>query len=132
RMPSVHDGTAFLQTRAKAYMDANCAPCHRPEGAARGDWDARFVTPLAMQKLIGVAPIEALGVTGAKLLAPQSVDTSIVFKRLSALDGNAMPPLARSVLDPDAVSLFKAWIAGMNATPKAGVPVATKNLGLSA
>jgi len=131
KMPSVHDGTAFAQTRAKAYMDSNCAPCHRPDGAARGDWDARFVTPIGMQKLIGVAPIEALGVAGAKLLAPQSPDTSIVFKRLSATNGDAMPPLARSVLDADAISLFKAWIAGMNAQPKAGVPVATKNMGLS-
>jgi hypothetical protein len=84
-----------------------------------------------MQKLIGVAPIEALGVTNAKLLAPQSTETSIVFRRMTATDGNAMPPLARSIVDADAVSLFKAWIAGMNAAPKAGVPVATSNLTLS-
>jgi hypothetical protein len=131
RMPSIHDGTAFAQTRAKAYMDGNCAPCHRPEGVARGDWDGRFTTALSMQKLIGVAPIEALGVTGAKLLAPQSPDTSIMLKRLTATNGDAMPPLARSIVDADAVSLFKAWIAGMNAQPKPGVPVATNNMGLS-
>ena len=131
RMPSIHDGTAFAQTRAKAYLEANCASCHRPEGAARGDWDGRFGTALNMQKLIGVAPIEALGVTGAKLLAPQSPDTSIVLKRMTAVNGDAMPPLARSIVDADAVSLFKAWIAGMNAQPKPGVPVATSNMGLT-
>jgi uncharacterized repeat protein (TIGR03806 family) len=131
QMPSVHDGTQFAQTRARAYLDANCAQCHRPSGTARGDWDGRFSTPLNMQKLIGVAPLETLGIQNAKLLAPQGLDTSILYKRLSALDGNAMPPLARSVLDADAISVFKAWIAGMNAQPKAGAPVATRNVGLS-
>lgn len=42
-----------------------------------------------------------------------------------------MPPLARSVLDNDTLSVFNTWIAGMNTQPKPGVPVATKNLGLS-
>jgi mono/diheme cytochrome c family protein len=130
-MPSVHNGTEFAQTRARAYLDANCSQCHNPQGSARGDWDGHFSTPLAMQKLIGVAPIEALGVQGAKLLAPQSPATSIVLKRMSATDGTAMPPLARNIVDADAVSLFNAWIAGMNTQAKSGTPVATKNLGLS-
>jgi hypothetical protein len=131
RMPSIYDGTTFAQDRARAYLDANCAGCHRPDGTARGDWDGRFSTPIGMQMLIGTNPVEALGIQNAKVLAPQSPDTSVMFKRLGALDGNAMPPLARSVLDADAVSLFRAWIAGMNMQPKAGVPVATANLGLS-
>jgi len=131
QMPSVHDGTQFAQTRARAYLDANCSQCHRPAGTARGEWDGRFSTPLSMQKLIGVAPLETLGVQGAKVLAPQSLDTSILYKRLSALDANAMPPLARSVLDDAALSVFTAWIAGMNTQPKPGTPVATKNSGLS-
>jgi uncharacterized repeat protein (TIGR03806 family) len=131
QMPSVYNGTEFAQTRARAYLDANCSQCHRPGGPSRGDWDARFSTPLNMQKLIGVTPVEALGIAGAKLLAPQSLDTSILFKRLSALDGTGMPPLARNVLDDAAVSLIKAWIAGVNTQPRPGAPVATKNPGLS-
>ena len=131
RMPSLHDGTAFAQDRARAYLDANCASCHRPDGTARGDWDGRFSTPIGMQMLIGTNPVETLGIQNAKILAPQSPDTSVLYKRLAALDGNAMPPLAKSILDADAMSVFRAWIAGMNAQPKAGVPVATANTGLS-
>jgi len=66
-------------------------------------------------------------ITGAKVLAPQSTDTSILYLRLTAKDGTAMPPLARSILDDSAVSVFKAWLAGMNLQPKPGKPVATIN-----
>jgi uncharacterized repeat protein (TIGR03806 family) len=127
RMPSLHDGTAFTEERARAYLDANCAQCHRPDGPARGNWDGRFSTPLSMQGLIGTDPVEALGVMGAKVLAPQDPSASILFKRMSALDGTAMPPLARSILDESALSVFTAWLAGMNLQPKPGKPVATDN-----
>jgi len=127
QMPSLYEGTAFAQERARAYLDANCAQCHRPDGPARGNWDGRFSTPIDMQQLIGAAPVEALGITGAKVLAPQNPDSSILFKRLSATDGTAMPPLARSIVDASAVSVFTAWVAGMNAQPKPGKPVATNN-----
>jgi uncharacterized repeat protein (TIGR03806 family) len=131
QMPSLHEGTAFAQDRARAYLDANCSQCHRPDGPARGNWDGRFSTPLGMQQLVGADPIEAMGITGAKVLAPQSPDTSILFKRISALDGIAMPPLAKSILDSSALSVFTAWIAAMNAQPKSAAPVAMDNLGLS-
>jgi len=131
QMPSLYEGTAFAQDRARAYLDANCSQCHRPDGPARGNWDGRFSTPLGMQQIVAADPIESMAIAGAKVLAPQSPDTSILFKRISALDGTAMPPLAKSILDDSALSVFKAWIAAMNEQPKAGAPLATDNLGLS-
>jgi uncharacterized repeat protein (TIGR03806 family) len=131
QMPSLYEGTAFAQDRARAYLDANCSQCHRPDGPARGNWDGRFSTPLGMQQIVAADPIEALGIMGAKVLAPQNADASILFKRLSALDGTAMPPLAKSILDNSAMSVFTAWIAAMNAQPKPATPVPTDNLGLS-
>lgn len=131
QMPSLHEGTAFAQDRARAYLDANCAQCHRPDGPARGNWDGRFSTPLDMQQLVGVDPVEAQGIAGAKVLAPQSPETSILFKRLLSLDGSAMPPLAKSIVDQSAASVFTAWLAGMNAQPKPAAPAATSNLTLT-
>ena len=130
-MPGLHEGTAFAQDRARAYLDANCSQCHRPDGPARGNWDGRFSTELNMQQLVGADPVEAQGITGAKVLKPQDAAASILFKRLTALDGTAMPPLAKSILDDSAVSVFTAWLAAMNVQPKSAVPTATPNLGLS-
>jgi mono/diheme cytochrome c family protein len=129
QMPSLHEGTAFSQDRARAYLDANCAGCHRPDGAARGNWDGRFSTSLDMQNLIGAEPVEAQGITGAKVLAPQNPASSVLFKRLSALDGLAMPPLAKSIVDDSAVSIFSSWLTAMNLKAKPATPVATAATG---
>jgi uncharacterized repeat protein (TIGR03806 family) len=131
RMPSLHEGTAFAEDRARAYLDANCSSCHRPDGPARGNWDGRFSTSLDMQNLVGAEPVEAGEIMGAKVLAPQSTASSVLFNRLSALDGLAMPPLAKSIVDANALAVFTAWVAAMNQQPKPAVPTATSNLGLS-
>jgi uncharacterized repeat protein (TIGR03806 family) len=125
QMPTLHEGTAFAEDRARAYLDANCAQCHRPDGPARGNWDGRFSTALDMQQLVGADPVEAGGIAGAKVLAPQSPDSSILYKRLLALDGTAMPPLAKGIVDNSAVSVFTAWLAAMNLQAKPTVPAAT-------
>jgi hypothetical protein len=91
----------------------------------------RFNTPLSQQQIIAGEVIEPLGIDGAKLLTPQNPDSSILFKRLTALDGTAMPPLAKGLIDASAVSVFGAWLAAMNVQPRPAVPVATSNLGLS-
>jgi uncharacterized repeat protein (TIGR03806 family) len=131
QMPTLHQGTAFAEESARAYLGANCAHCHRPSGPGRGEFDLRFVTPLSEQDVIGADPIETLDTLNAKLLAPQNPDGSIILKRLSALDGSAMPPLAKGIVDERAVSVFKAWIAGMNLQPKPAAPTATSSLALS-
>jgi uncharacterized repeat protein (TIGR03806 family) len=54
-MPSDDDTRQSLETRARAYLDANCAHCHRPsgwDGASRPDLDLRFETPLDATGLV--------------------------------------------------------------------------------
>ncbi len=131
QMPTMHEGTAFTEQRARAYLGANCAHCHRPDGPGRGEFDVRFNTPLNQQQIVGGDAIETLGVMGAKLLTPQSPDSSVIFKRLLALDGTAMPPLAKGMVDDSALSVFTAWLAAMNLQSKPTAPAAVANLGLS-
>lgn len=48
-IPSYDDADLSLESRARAYLDANCAHCHSPsgwDGAARPDLDLRYETPL--------------------------------------------------------------------------------------
>jgi uncharacterized repeat protein (TIGR03806 family) len=131
QMPTLRQGTAFAQERARAYLDANCAQCHRPDGPGRGEFDLLFSTPLSEQHIIGGDVIEPHGIMGATLLTPQRPDRSLILARMSALDGTAMPPLAKSRVDDSAVSVFTAWLAAMNLQPKPAAPTATENLGLS-
>jgi uncharacterized repeat protein (TIGR03806 family) len=125
QMPSLHEGTAFAQERARGYLDSNCAHCHRPEGPGRGEFDLRYSTALSEQQIVDGEVIEGLGIADAKLLSPQKPDSSIIFKRLSALDGTAMPPLAKGLVDASAVSVFSAWLAAVNLQSKPTPPTAS-------
>jgi cytochrome c553 len=131
QMPTLHQGTAFAEERARAYLDANCAHCHRPDGPGRGEFDLRFTTPLGQQNIVGGDVIEPLDIMGAALLTPQEPESSVIFKRLAALGGAAMPPLAKGIADDAAVSILSAWLAAMNRQPGTTTPTATDNLGLS-
>jgi hypothetical protein len=75
--------------------------------------------------------VEPLGVPDAKVLTPQKPESSVMFRRLGALDGTAMPPLAKGIVDADALSVFSAWIAAMNVQPGPAVPIAVNKPGLS-
>jgi uncharacterized repeat protein (TIGR03806 family) len=131
RMPALHEISAFAEDRARAYLDANCAHCHRPDGPGRGEFDLRFSTPLGEQTIVGAEAIESLGLTGATLLTPQDPERSILFRRLTALDGAAMPPLAKGVVDDGALSVVSAWLSALNLQPGAAVPRATDDLAWS-
>jgi uncharacterized repeat protein (TIGR03806 family) len=120
RLVAITDQAAPLEHRVRSYLDANCAQCHRP-GGSRADFDARFDTPLARQKLVNVPPLSSdLGVGGVKLVAPGDPDRSMVYLRMKRRqDVFNMPPLASHETDPVAVSVVRDWIKGLPPDPPA-------------
>ncbi|MDB6125657.1 MAG: hypothetical protein JWQ71_4650 [Pedosphaera sp.] len=109
-MVHVTNTSASLDTRMRSYLDANCAQCHRPNGVVQANFDARFDTPLINQGIINGTVGNTLGITGAKVVAPSDVNKSIMHSRLNTTGANKMPPLARSIIDTNAVATLQAWI----------------------
>jgi uncharacterized repeat protein (TIGR03806 family) len=113
RAPALADpfGGADLEARARAYLHANCASCHQPNGGARGDLDLRAATPLSRTGLCDVRPqTDTLGLADARILAPGRPEGSTLLARMRATDGRRMPPLASRVVDDDGAALVEAWI----------------------
>ncbi len=100
---------APLETRVRSYLDANCAQCHRPNGV-QGNWDARFDTPLANQNILNGPVFNNLGIANAKEVAPGDLAHSIMYLRLQTNSAIKMPPLARNVVDTNAVAALAQWI----------------------
>lgn len=112
-MPDPSDAAAPPGNRAKAYLDANCAMCHRPGGPTPVNMDLRYETSLADMRLVGVAA-ESPTVPGALRVAPGEHTASDLWRRVSSNDGAIrMPPLGRTLLDERALNLLATWIDGL-------------------
>jgi cytochrome c553 len=108
---AVDDPTASLETRMRSYVDANCAHCHRPDGV-RARMDARYSAPLANQSIVNGFIENNLGILGAADVKPQSLPQSIMHVRMGGLDeAIRMPPIARNVVDQEAMQTLADWIA---------------------
>ncbi|MBL9153438.1 MAG: PQQ-dependent sugar dehydrogenase [Verrucomicrobiales bacterium] len=109
------DTTASLEHRARSYLDINCSQCHQPASTVQTRFDARLVTPPWYQNFINVTPNIDIGVTGARIVKPGSVDLSVVHRRVGSLTtGLAMPPIAKNVVDTAGMQLLTDWINSLD------------------
>ncbi|MEZ4437175.1 MAG: PQQ-dependent sugar dehydrogenase, partial [bacterium] len=116
--PDIEDADADIEARARAYLDANCASCHRPDGPANADIDLRAATPLAATGLCDVAPGQGdLGIADARLLAPGDPERSVLLRRMQTRGEKQMPPIASTLVDPFGTALVGAWIQMMPSCP---------------
>jgi uncharacterized repeat protein (TIGR03806 family) len=121
RLVAVTDISASLGWRVRSYLDANCAQCHRP-GGAEAFFDARIDTPLGKQNIIA-GPVEnPLGISGARIIVPRDTGKSVLFRRVSVAGNMQMPPLAKNVVDRNAVSVIANWIDLLPLSAKALLP----------
>ena len=105
------NSSASLSSRARAYLDSNCAQCHRPGGPTPVNMDLRAATAMAATQTLGVAPDGSdLGVAGARRIVAGDRNTSLVWLRINRLDDARMPPLASHAIDSAGVELIGSWI----------------------
>jgi uncharacterized repeat protein (TIGR03806 family) len=110
-------GDAPLEQRARAWLDINCAHCHRAGGGASNSglflaWDETNPTGWGVHK----RPVAAGRGSGDKLfvIEPGKPDESILPFRIASVEpGMMMPELGRTTVDKQALALIREWIAAM-------------------
>lgn len=109
-------GPGPVADRARAYLHANCANCHRP-GGNFSSFDLRHRTPLAAMNICDVPPERGdLGVSGARIFAPGQPGRSILWLRMRALaPGERMPQLGSHQIDAAGTALVAEWIRSIRA-----------------
>lgn len=117
-MPLWTDASASTEARARAYLDVNCAHCHRPGGGASNSgldltWEQDDPFAIGVNK----PPVAAGRGAGGLLVSiePGAPEKSILVHRMGSVEpGVAMPELGRSTTDHKAVTLMREWIAEMD------------------
>jgi uncharacterized repeat protein (TIGR03806 family) len=111
-LAAADDDSRSLQERARSYLDANCAQCHRPGGTV-AYFDARYETPLEKQKLVDGPVLIDQGIDKPRVISPHDIWRSIAFMRVNTVDDIKMPPIARETIDHQGVKLLQDWITSL-------------------
>lgn len=109
--------TGDLNSRARAYLEINCAHCHKINGPASTsglflEFDQKNPTALGILK----PPVAAGRGSGDRKfgIAPGDPDASILLHRMLSTDpGVMMPELSRKLLHKEGVQLIRQWIKEM-------------------
>ncbi|CAM3209149.1 Cytochrome c domain-containing protein [Sphingomonas antarctica] len=117
KLPRWDDPTQPIALRARAYLEVNCAHCHKPEGSASNSglylgWDK----PVGPSLGIGKSPVAAGRGSGGRMVAidPGHPEASIMTYRMASTEpGVAMPELGRATVHTEGVALIANWIAAM-------------------
>jgi len=103
-----------VDERARAYLHANCAHCHRPGGSAPTNIDLRWFTPIDQTETCSIAPqLGNLGVLGASIVEPGDPSSSVLSLRMNATNGDRMPVVGTDIVDPDGTFVIDDWIANL-------------------
>ncbi len=117
QLPNYENTSATLDSRAKAYLDINCAHCHNLQGPAQTsglflDWKTTDSTAYGFYK----TPVAAGRGSGNLLfdIVPGRPQESILVYRMQSLDpGVMMPEMSRRLQHTEGVHLIKEWIKAM-------------------
>ena len=111
-LAAMDDLSRSLEDRARSYLDANCAQCHRPGGTV-AFFDARFDTPLPQQQLVDGSVLIDQGIDRPRVISPHDIWRSIAYMRVNTNGDVRMPPIARETIDQGGVALLGDWIQSL-------------------
>jgi len=111
------DTSQSLDSRARAYLDINCAHCHNDKGAANTTaLHLNTGAPADLHLGLCKPPVAAGAGTGGRGygIMPGKPDDSIMLYRLSTAEtGVMMPELGRGSVHKEGVKLIRDWIKQM-------------------
>lgn len=113
-VPNYNHTNIDLNSRARAYLDANCAYCHNPRSPGSTSGLTLTYEETDQQKLGYFKTPVAAGIGAGDLIVdihPGKADSSIVLHRMnSSVPGTMMPEIGRTIIDEEGVALIRDWI----------------------
>ena len=114
RFCSPFNTNADLETRARVYLDVNCAMCHQPNGSGNANIDLRYATDLESTKTIDIKPTQGdLGIVDARLISPGHPERSLMLQRIETKTVGRMPNIGSNRVDQTGADLLREWIKSL-------------------
>lgn len=117
KLASYEDEKNSIELRARAWLEINCAHCHRADGPAKTS-GLHLLASITDKRVLGIgkAPVAAGKGSGGRLysIVPGKPDESILqFRIESTHPGIMMPELGRQLTHEEGVALVRQWIVEM-------------------
>lgn len=118
------DEHADLNARARAYLQVNCAHCHRMHAGSSVLSKMRYDLELEKTTMIDERPTQGtFGLQAARVITPGNPFRSVLWYRMSKLGRGRMPHIGSEVVDTAGAELIHRWISSLPSTTDKDVDV---------
>ncbi|MDZ4405209.1 PQQ-dependent sugar dehydrogenase [Prosthecobacter sp.] len=113
RLVSSHDKQADLETKARSWLHANCAHCHRRHGGGSVQLMVNADLPTAETMMLNEKPVRGdLGLADARVISPGKPEQSVLLARIARSGNGHMPMIGAREVDPHGFRVLWDWISG--------------------
>ena len=103
-----------LEKRARSWLHANCAHCHRRHGGGTAPLEVNFERELSESFTLWQAPTRGdFGLADPSVIVPGDPSRSVLNYRVSAIGAGHMPPIGPREVDANGAKLLWQWVAGL-------------------
>lgn len=111
KLANPFDSSGDLEARARAYLQVNCAHCHRMHAGAAVLSYMHYDLTLEKTQMVGARPSQGtFGIHSAQVISPGDPFRSVLLYRMSKLGGGRMPHIGSTEVDREGVRLMHEWI----------------------
>ena len=115
RLADYRDAKESLHHRARSYLHANCAHCHRKWGGGNAEFELQASIPLTQTLAVNTRPGQGtFKLTDPRILAPGEPNRSLILERMKLEGLGRMPHVASKIVDQQAVNVVREWIASLS------------------
>lgn len=108
------DSEAPIEVKARTWLSANCAHCHRKRGGGSVTMEMDLATPLDKMDVVDVDPVKGtFGIAGSRLIAPGEPTHSVIYYRSVTPGVGHMPMIGARTVDPTGEALLHEWITSL-------------------
>jgi putative heme-binding domain-containing protein len=109
---SSHDTKSDLESRARSWLHANCAHCHRRHGGGSVPLMVNADLPTAETMMLYEKPTRGdFGISDPAVIYPWAPHRSILFQRIARTGSGHMPMIGAREPYPDGLRLLWDWIS---------------------